>query len=242
MNNYNYNYNYFIINNLTKDKIYHLTINNDLRFINFIGKNFYKTLLKFIDFGYIIKIYDWDSFFLKNEFSISNKLKIISNFNYYLSYFEYEDDFLYYFDNILNKNYPINNSIIFMINYHKYNISFIDNYSDIYNIYTQFIYALYTAFYKFNIYFDNFNIDLIFIIKNNYKKKLKYYNKNNIIYLNNCNYKIIISDYSYFNNNNNINFDIDNNIFNNIKILKHFNKFFNLSYNDFLYIKNKYFL
>ena len=242
MNNYNYNYNYFIINNLTKDKIYHLTINNDLRFINFIGKNFYKTLLKFIDFGYIIKIYDWDSFFLKNEFSISNKLKIISNFNYYLSYFEYEDDFLYYFDNILNKNYPINNSIIFMINYHKYNISFIDNYSDIYNIYTQFIYALYTAFYKFNIFFDNFNIDLIFIIKNNYKKKLKYYKKNNIIYLNNCNYKIIISDYSYFNNNNNINFDIDNNIFNNIKILKHFNKFFNLSYNDFLYIKNKYFL
>ena len=42
--NYNYNYNYFIINNLTKDKIYHLTINNDLRFINFIGKNFNKVL------------------------------------------------------------------------------------------------------------------------------------------------------------------------------------------------------
>ena len=107
----NYNYNYFIINNLTKDKIYHLTINNDLRFINFIGKNFYKTLLKFIDYGYIIKIYDWDFFFLKNEVSISNKLKIISNFNNYLCYFEYEDDFLYYFDNIKNKLLLANHSI-----------------------------------------------------------------------------------------------------------------------------------
>ena len=59
-------------------------------------------MLKSFYSGIIIKILDWDNDLLKQEYLISIKLKNIINFIDYISYFEFEDNFVHYIDTINN--------------------------------------------------------------------------------------------------------------------------------------------
>lgn len=232
--------NYFILTQIQKEHLYDFTKNEDLRFLKYNSKNFYKLLLKSINSGFIIKLHSWDYDNLKLEYSISSKLKNIINFNKYLCYFEYELNFINYINNsnYIDYDYYNDSSIILMHNYHNNSISYIEE-KNIYNIYTQFILSLYSAYYNYNIYFNSINIDLIFIIKNKVKRKYKYIINNKNIYLNNCKYKLIISDISDFNISYD-NFNIDDNILNIIENLLIFNKKFKFFKKDLLKIKKIY--
>lgn len=235
----NLNINYFILDNILKDKLYEFTKNKDLRFLKHNSNNLYKLLVKSIYNGFIIKLHNWDFDNLKLEYNISYKLKNIINFNKYLCYFEYELNFINYMINICDNDLYNESSIILMHNYNYDCISYIEDYY-INNIYTQIILALYSAYYTYNIYFENININLVFIIKNRAKKKYKYIINNKSIYLNNCKYKIIISDISSYKINNNFDIDIDNNIFNIIESLNIFNKNIKFTKKQLNIIKKKF--
>jgi hypothetical protein len=127
-----------------------------------------------------------------------------------------------------------------MHNYHNHNISYIsENYIN--NIYIQLVLALYSAFYNYNVYFNSINIDLIYIVKNYRKRKYKYFINNKNIILNDCKYKLIISDISDFNIlDNTLSYNIDDNILNNIKNLTIFNKTFEFTKKKLNTIKKKY--
>ena len=84
-----------------KEELLDLSKNNDLMFLKKNCKNLYKTLLKSLDAGLIVKLYDWDYDIIKNEYLNSLKLKKIINFIDYICYFEYEDDFI---NHNINKN------------------------------------------------------------------------------------------------------------------------------------------
>lgn len=233
-----------------KENLYDLTKNEDLLFLKVNSKSYYKSLLKSFYSGIIIKILDWDNDLLKQEYSISIKLKDIINFIDYISYFEFEDNFVHYINNINNHNinynqdeyvnkYTDEKSIILMHNYSLYNINYIDE-INILNIYTQLILALYSAYIDHGIYFLNLNKDFLYIIKNNSAKRYRYFMKTKKIYLNNCNYKIIICDLSNYNYDNNNQIDIDDIIFDNIVKLNIFNIKIDFTKKIYNNIKKKY--
>jgi len=224
-----------------KEELLNLSKDNDLIFLKKNCKNLYKTLLKSLDSGLIIKLYDWDYDIIKKEYLNSLKLKKIINFIDYICYFEYEDDFI---NHNINKEEYVNKiydekSIILMHNYNLYHVLYIDI-KYIYNLYTQLILALYNAYQEFKIYFTNVNKDFIFIIKNNYKKCYKYIINNNKIYLDKCLYKIIIADLSSIQYDYNNLIDLDKYIYEFINNLGIFNKIINFSRKDFNNIKKKY--
>ncbi len=232
--------NYFILTNISKEKLYFFTKNTDLRFLKYNSNNFYKLLLKSFISGFIIKLHNWDYNNLINEYNLSHKLKNIINFNNYLCYFEYELNFINFILDKPDDDFYNDSSIVLMHNYDNYNISYISE-NHINNIYTQLVLALYSAFYNHYVYFNNINIDLVHIIKNNRKKKYKYFISNKNVILNDCKYKLIISDISDFNIASDIlNYDIDNNILNNIKNLSLFNKNFKFTKKNLTFIKKKY--
>jgi hypothetical protein len=224
-----------------KEELLDLSKNSDLMFLKKNCKNLYKTLLKSLDAGLIIKLYDWDYDIIKNEYLNSLKLKKIINFIDYICYFEYEDDFInhnIYKNEYVDKVYD-EKSIILMHNYNLYHISYIDI-KYIYNLYIQLILALYSAYQEFKIYFTNVNNDFIFIIKNNYKKRYKYIINNTFIYLDKCLYKIIIADLSHIEYDNTNSINIDNYIYDFINNLGLFNKIINFTRKEFNNIKKKY--
>ena len=198
---------------LSKNKLYTLSKNEDLRFLKF-DNNLYKSLLKSYVNGYIIKLHSWDYDYLKKEYEISIKLKNIINFIDYICYFDYETNFIDYInsdsdyddfsesDNIYDEQ-----TILFM---HNYNTILSISEKNISNIYTQFILALYSSYYNHNIYFTDIDNKFIFIVKNNYPKKYKYIINDNITYVKNSSHKIIIADLSKYKLGNDI--DIDSNI------------------------------
>ena len=236
-----------------KENFYDLTKNEDLLFLKVNSKSYYKSLLKSFYSGIIIKILDWDNDLLKQEYSISIKLKDIINFIDYISYFEFEDNFINYINNINNHNnhninfnhddyvnkYTDEKSIIIMHNYSFYNINYI-NEINILNIYTQLILALYSAYINHRIYFLNLNKDFIYIIKNNSVKRYRYFIKTKKIYLSNCNYKIKICDLSNYNYNYNNAINIDDIIFDSIIKLDIFNIKINFTKKIYNNIKKKY--
>jgi len=232
----------YILTNITKDKLLSFTKNKELRFLKYNSNNFYKLLLKSYDAGYLIKMHNWDYSNLKEEYSISKKISSIINFNKYICYFEYEDNFINYINDketndIYSNIVTDEKSIVFMHNYFLYKSEYIDS-KYIQNIYTQFILALYSCYYTYNIYFNEIDNDFICLIKNKAKKKYRYYIKDKKIYLNNCDYKLIISDISKFNTEKIV--DIDNNILNIISNFKIFNKNFEFTKKDLNNIKKKY--
>jgi len=232
--------NYFILTNISKEKLYYFTKNTDLRFLKYYSKNLYKLLLKSFISGFIIKLHYWDNNNLINEYNLSHKLKNIINFNNYLCYFEYELNFINFIFDKPDDDLYNDSSIVLMHNYDNYNISYISE-NHINNIYTQLVLALYSAFYNHNVCFNNINIDLLHIVKNNRKKIYKYFINNKNIYLNDCKYKLIISDISDFNILDNIfSYNIDDNILNNIKNLTLFNKTFKFTKKNLNTIKKKY--
>lgn len=233
-----------------KENLYNLTKNEDLLFLKVNSKSYYKSLLKSFYSGIIIKILDWDNDLLKQEYSISIKLKDIINFIDYISYFEFEDNFVHYINNINNHNinynqddyvnkYTDEKSIILMHNYSLYNINYIDE-INILNIYTQLILALYSAYINHGIYFLNLNKDFLYIIKNNSAKRYRYFMKTKKIYLNNCNYKIKICDLSNYNYDNNNQIDINDIIYDNIVKLNIFNIKIDFTKKIYNNIKKKY--
>ena len=232
--------NYFILTNISKEILYNLTKNSDLRFLKYTCNNLYKLLLKSFISGFIIKLHNWDNNNLINEYNLSQKLKNIINFNNYLCYFEYELNFINYILDKSDDDLYNDSSIVFMHNYHNHNISYIsENYIN--NIYIQFVLALYSAFYNYNVYFNSINIDLIYIVKNYRKRKYKYFINNKNIILNDCKYKLIISDISDFNIlDNTLSYNIDDNILNMVKNLNIFNKTFEFTKKKLNTIKKKY--
>ena len=169
----------YILTNITKDKLLSFTKNKELRFLKYNSNNFYKLLLKSYDAGYLIKMHNWDYSNLKEEYSISKKISSIINFNKYICYFEYEDNFINYINDketndIYSNIVTDEKSIVFMHNYFLYNTEYIDS-KYIQNIYTQFILALYSCYYTYNIYFNEIDNDFICLIKNKAKKKYRYF-------------------------------------------------------------------
>jgi|TARA_B110000093_G_scaffold175848_1_gene210669 hypothetical protein len=231
-----------------KEHLYNLTKNEDLLFLKVNSKSYYKSLLKSYYSGIIIKILDWDNDLLKKEYFISIKLKKIINFIDYISYFEFEDNFVDYINNINKYNisnnthiyidkYTDEKSVIIMHNYSLNNIYYIDK-KNIINIYTQIILALYSAYINYGIYFLNLNNDFLYIVKNRSIKRYRYFIKTKKIYLNECNYKILISDLSNYNENEKVNIhDIIYNIIINLNI---FNIKIEFTKNDYNNIKKKY--
>ena len=141
------NINTFIYLPEEKEHLYNLTKNEDLLFLKVNSKSYYKSLLKSFYSGIIIKILDWDNDLLKKEYFISIKLKKIINFIDYISYFEFEDNFVDYINNINKHNisnntdiyidkYTDEKSVIIMHNYSLNNIYYIDK-KNIINIYIQ---------------------------------------------------------------------------------------------------------
>lgn len=230
-----------------KEHLYDLSKNTDLLFLKVNSKSYYKLLLKSFNSGIIFKILDWDYDLLKQEFIVSIKLKYIINFIDYISYFEFEDNFIHYINNIDNDNISSKyidkctdeKAIIAMHNYSIYNIDYIDV-KNIENIFIQLILSLYSAYINHNIYFSNFDNNFIFIVKNKSKKHYRYYIKTNKVYLNNCYYKILICDLSSYNYCYNDDINIDDIIINLINNLCIFNKKQTISRKKYNYIKKKY--
>lgn len=242
------NINTFIYLPEKKEYLYYLTKNDDLLFLKVNSKSYYKSLLKSFYSGIIIKILDWDNDLLKKEYFISIKLKKIINFIDYISYFEFEDNFVDYINNINKHNisnntdiyvdkYTDEKSVIIMHNYSLNNIYYIDK-KNIINIYIQIILALYSAYINHGIYFLNLNSDFLYIVKNRSVKRYRYFIKTKKIYLNECYYKILISDLSNYNENENVN--IHNIIYNNIINLNLFNIKIEFTKKDYNNIKKKY--
>ena len=232
-----------------KENLYNLIKKKDLLFLKVNSKSYYKSLLKSFYSGIIIKILDWDNDLLKQEYLISIKLKNIINFIDYISYFEFEDNFVHYIDTInnhdINSNhddyvnkYTDEKSIIIMHNYSFHNIYYIDE-INILNIYTQLILALYSAYVNYGIYFLNLNKDFLYIIKI-IQQRYRYFMKTKKNYLTNCNYKIKLCDLSNYNYDNNNQINIDDIIFNNIIKLDIFNIKINFTKKKYNNIKKKY--
>lgn len=242
------NINTFIYLPEKKEHLYNLTKNEDLLFLKVNSKSYYKSLLKSFYSGIIIKILDWDNDLLKKEYFISIKLKKIINFIDYISYFEFEDNFVDYINNIDINNisnnadiyidkYTDEKSVIIMHNYSLNNIYYIDK-KNIINIYIQIILALYSAYINLGIYFLNLNSKFLYIVKNRSAKRYRYFIKTKKIYLNECNYKILICDLSNYNENGRVN--IHDIIYNNIINLNLFNIKIEFTKKDYNNIKKKY--
>lgn len=244
------NINTFIYLPEKKEHLYNLAKNEDLLFLKVNSKSYYKSLLKSFYSGIIIKILDWDNDLLKQEYFISIKFKKIINFIDYISYFEFEDNFVNYINNINKQNFLNNTdsyidkytdekSVIIMHNYSLNNIYYIDK-KNIINIYIQFILALYSAYVNYDIFFLNLNSDFLYIVKNYSAKRYRYFIKTKKVYLNECNYKILITDLSNYKNNENENVNIHDIIFNNIINLNLFNIKIEFTKKDYNNIKKKY--
>lgn len=191
---YNIYINYYFLYNIEKAKLHEFSKNKELRFLKYNSNNLYKLLLKSKESGFIIKQQSWDYYYLKYEYDISIKLKKIINFIDYICYFEFEEDFINYIsNNDFSEDINDNMAIVLTKNYNS--VSYLNN-IDFINICKQLILSLYCAYYTYNIYFNYISIDDIYIIKNNKKFRYKYYITNKYIILNNCYYKIIISNYA----------------------------------------------
>lgn len=186
-------YNSFLISEISNYKWNEFIYNKDVRFLKGGIKYIYKNLSSKNN-KFIIKTHHWDIDNLKIEYKISNILKKIVNFIDYICYFEFEEDFINYIsNNDFSEDINDNMAIVLTKNYNS--VSYLNN-IDFINICKQLILSLYCAYYTYNIYFNYISIDDIYIIKNNKKFRYKYYITNKYIILNNCYYKIIISNYA----------------------------------------------
>jgi hypothetical protein len=116
----------------------------------------------------IIKISSWDSDVLKNEYSLSTKLKHI-NVIEHICYFEFEEDIIHYLCDVENKEDIQEHNAVIISKYYTRS-----TFEDVVLSSKQIILFLYTALFVHNLSFTRLNIENIHVEELSKSKKLCY--------------------------------------------------------------------